>query len=83
MLEIIKVNEFFDNGTDSNYKSYKFDIGKTKWSVVVVAGKFNYVAVKKATPWMSPGKEYKTMDKAVNSYKNPTLKMILRLIETM
>lgn len=69
---------------ETNYKTTKFFIGKTQWAVTVATGKSNYVNVNKVSnnPFRSLGKDYSDFDAAVAAYKNPTMKMQLRLIET-
>jgi len=68
-----------NNGT--TYTSTKFNIGKTIWTVTIVKGKYNYITVKKPSPWMALGKEFKTMDLAISHYKNPTMKTKLLQLE--
>lgn len=65
------------------YTTTKFFIGKTEWFVTVVTGNRNYVCVMKNTnnPFKTLGNEFANMDAAVANYKNPTMKLKLRMIE--
>lgn len=80
---ITLANTTNDVSTESTYMLYKFNIGKTEWHIMVVTGKFNYVSVRKVTsnPFGLLGTRFDSFDKAVAHYKNPTMKLNLRLIE--
>ena len=70
---------FQDNG--STYTTSEFKIGKTTYTVLVVTGKFNYISVKKPSPWKTLGKQFKNFDEAVSHYKNRQIKLELTKIE--
>ena len=65
------------------YKSSKFQIGKTIWSLVQASGKSNYVAIRKETsnPFKTLGKEFANFDEAIKNYKNPQMKLEILKIE--
>lgn len=79
---MISQNEVLVSGK-TTYKPYSFSTGKTTWTVIVASGQYNYVLIRKPSPWITAGIEFKNMDAAVAHYKNPTMKMNLRLIENM
>jgi|688.fasta_scaffold705818_2 hypothetical protein len=65
----------------TTYKTYKTTFGKSEWTVIVAAGKFNYVSVGKKTHVRVPyGKEFSSIEKAIENYKDVNLKLYLELI---
>lgn len=80
----MEVSSSFDQATGSTYTSHHFEIGKTRWSVLVVSGKSNFITVRKIypNPFGTLGKQFKTIDEAQTQYKNPDLKLALLKIET-
>lgn len=78
MITTVKVIE--KQGT--TYTSHKVVIGKTQWTILVVKGNFNYISIyNDSYGRRSMGKDYKTFDDAVLSYKNPQMKVALLKIE--
>ena len=72
-------NTFQENGT--TYSTSKFTIGKTEYTVLVVKGKYNYITVKKPSPWKTLGKQFENFDQAISHYKNAQIKVELLKIE--
>ncbi len=68
---------------ETTYTEKQFTIGKTKWGILIVEGKRNYISVTKLSnnPFRTLGKEFKSFDEAVSHYKNPTMKLELTKIE--
>jgi hypothetical protein len=65
----------------TTYKTYKTTFGKSEWTVIVAAGKFNYVSVGKKTYVRVPyGKQFSSIEKAIENYKDVNLKLYLELI---
>jgi hypothetical protein len=62
------------NGT--KYYSVPFTVKNTKWNVLFVWGKINYVSIKKISnnPFGTIGKEFKNIDEAISVYKTPEMK---------
>lgn len=66
---------------NSTYTSHSFYIGKTRYNVLVVVGKLNYVTVLKPGPFVVAGKQFENFDSAVRHYKHPSIKLELTKIE--
>lgn len=68
---------------ESIYTTCEMPIKNTMYHVTVVTGKINHITVKKVTanPYRSLGKDFKDFNEAVANYKNPSIKLGLRLIE--
>ena len=67
------------NGT--TYTTTTFSIKNTRYDVMVVSGKYNYVNVCKVTSIRSLGKDFKNFDEATKGYKNIQIKIELLKIE--
>lgn len=71
--------------TETKYTAKEIIIKNTKWSVLIVSGKTNYVCIKKITAnpyhYCTPGKEFKTFAEAQQYYKNPEMKIALLGLE--
>ena len=84
-MSITKNGNVVANQDGSVFQGYEFNIGKTIWGVVTrtLNGETKTVTVSKLSPnpWWNGGKEFDSFDEAVGNYKNPTMKMNLRLIE--
>lgn len=80
---ITKTNTVVSKELETTYTGYDFTIGKTLWGVTVNRGRDNSIRVRKISnnPWLTMGNEYESFDEAVAKYKNPTMKLNLRLIE--
>lgn len=65
----------------TTYKTFKTTFGKSEWTVIVASGKFNYVSVgKKTHVRVAYGKEFPSIEKAIENYKDVNLKLYLELI---
>lgn len=69
--------------TETSYVTHDIQIKNTKWNVLVVSGRYNYISVKKVTanPYGVLGKDFKNFDEAISHYKNPQMKVELLKIE--
>jgi hypothetical protein len=71
--------------TETNYTTKEILIKNTKWSILIVSGKRNYISIKKITanPYGSsyPGKEFKSFAEAQQYYKNHEMKIALLNLE--
>jgi hypothetical protein len=73
-------NELIKN--DTTYTTHQVTIKNTKWNIMVVKGKFNYISVQKLVTGMrTMSKDFKTFDEATKNYKNAELKLALLKIE--
>jgi hypothetical protein len=75
-METITIAE---NGTI--YRTVSFNIKNTKYNVMIVSGKYNYVNVSKVSVLRNLGKDFKNFDEATKAYKNPQIKIELLKIE--
>lgn len=67
---------------DSTYTTHSFMLGKkTRYIVLVVSGKHNYISVRKPCPSTNLGRLFADFDEAVSHYKNPSIKLALTKIE--
>jgi len=84
-MSIVKCEPIRVNNQDVIYQGYNFDIGKTRWSVVVTEQFGNPINVRVRKVYPNPfgtlGTEFDSFNEVVKKYKNPTMKMNLRLIE--
>ena len=78
---ISKREPIINENLESTFTGYTFQHGKSLWNVVVVHGKINHITVRKPSPWKTLGKDFEDFNEAVKHYKNPTIKLYLRLIE--
>ena len=70
------------NGT--NYTGVEIVSGKTRYSFLKVSGVNNYVTIKNNNnPWKTPGKQFKSFDDAQMNYKNPKLKAMILMADSM
>jgi hypothetical protein len=61
----------------SKYYSIPFTVKNTQWTVLFVWGKINYVSIRKVSNnpmGYAIGKEFKNIDQALETYKNPEMK---------
>jgi hypothetical protein len=72
-------DEFYHEGTQTNYKTTFIEAAGNVWGITVATGKFNYVSVLKETnnPFKTLGKQFANFDEAIANYKNPDLKVAL------
>jgi hypothetical protein len=74
------INQLIKN--DTTYTTHQVIIKNTKWNIMVVEGKFNYISVQKVITGMrTMAKDFKTFDEATKNYKNAELKLALLKIE--
>jgi hypothetical protein len=68
----------------ATYKALTITSAKTKYTFLKVTGKYNYVTVKNNnSPWRSLGKEFNSFDDAQMNYKNPKLKSMILVADSM
>ncbi len=68
----------------SNYTTYKTDIKKQPYTILVVTGENNYISISKDMHWRNRatlGKEFKTFSAASQFYKSAEMKTALMMIE--
>lgn len=61
----------------AKYYSVPFMVKNTKWTVLFVWGKINYVSIRKVSNnpmGYAIGKEFKNIDQALETYKTPEMK---------
>ena len=68
-----------DNG--STYQTVLIETGKTKYSILLVSGKFNYVSVRKHVPGSLLGKRFDSFADAQANYSSALVKTILLMAE--
>lgn len=67
---------------ETTYTTYKTTFGKNEWQVIVVNGKHNYVLVSKKTFIRVPyGKQFDSIEKAIENYKDKNVKLYLEMIQ--
>jgi len=68
----------------SNYSGVEIVSGKTNYSFMKVSGNNNYVIIKNNnTPWKTLGKQFNSFDDAQINYKNPKLKAMILMADSM
>lgn len=65
----------------TTYTTTSFNIKNTKYDVMAVSGKYNYINVCKVSAIRSLGKDFKNFDEATKYYKNPQIKIELLKVE--
>ena len=70
---------------ETKYTTKEILIKNTKWSILIVSCKINYISIKKITanPYGNcyPGKEFKSFAEAQQYYKNHEMKIALLNLE--
>jgi Tol biopolymer transport system component len=76
MIGSVGATENVHESNGTKYYSVPFTVKNSKWTVLFVWGKLNYVSVKKVSnnPYGSAGKEFKNIDQALEAYKMPEMK---------
>jgi hypothetical protein len=70
--------------TSTTYATYKFTVKTQSYTVIHAFGAHNYVTIVKdysAKVFGTPGKQFKSFDHAIESYKNATIKIELLKIQ--
>lgn len=68
----------------ATYNSFNTTVRGNIWVVCVVFGKYNYISVRKVSnnPFGTVGKQFDTLDEALNHYKSTEMRNMLRYIES-
>lgn len=83
-MKQLKNNKMKNTKFESNgaiYSSYELIIEKSKFIVMVVSGRFNYVNVTKVNTFRSAGTDFENFEAARKHYKNEKIKTALTQIE--
>lgn len=73
---------FIDKGLSSTYVTTKFSLGKNRWAVSVISGRYNYISVRKMnSPWKSLGKRFENWKEVMEYYRNEKMRTVLMEIE--
>ena len=64
---------------ETTYKSTKFKVTNTLWTLLIVSGKINYISIRKESnnPFKTAGREFVNIDSALKYYKNPVMRAAL------
>tara|TARA_R110002167_G_scaffold110087_2_gene280318 strand:- start:416 stop:664 length:249 start_codon:yes stop_codon:yes gene_type:complete len=73
-----------NKASGSIYSGLTITSDKTKYSFLKVSGVNNYVTIKNNnSPWKTLGKQFNSFDDAQTNYKNPKLKAMILMADSI
>ncbi len=84
-IEAEQQSEHFEDHSQTHYRQVVIKSGKKKYLFVRATGpKWNYIAAHdEGSPWGGFGKYFKTWDELQEKYKNPTIKSMALIAESI